>query len=132
MALKAHWRPLSASDSSANDRRPIARSHRLGTSGTPQTRSSSCCRSCISLMIAKSGWRLGSKKLTSILLQVLFRPEAALKVVRQGLNAHRELNSQLRLVGIQTNVISSYNLNPYSEDAHSGKARIETGGATFL
>jgi hypothetical protein len=46
-------------------------------------------------------WRLGSKKLKSVLLQVPFRPEAVLKVVRQGLNAHRELNSQLRLVGIQ-------------------------------
>ena len=39
-------------------------------------------------------WRLGSKKLKSLLLQVSFRPEAVLKVVRQGLNAHRELDSQ--------------------------------------
>jgi len=44
-------------------------------------------------------WRLGSKKWKSVFLQVPFRPEAVLKVVRQGLNAHREVNSQLRLVG---------------------------------
>jgi DNA-binding NtrC family response regulator len=46
-------------------------------------------------------WRLGNKKLKSVFLQVPFRPEAVLKVVRQGLNAHRELHSQLSLVGIQ-------------------------------
>jgi DNA-binding response OmpR family regulator len=46
-------------------------------------------------------WRLGGKKLKSVLLQVPFRPGALLKVVREGLNAHRELNSQLSLVGIQ-------------------------------
>ena len=44
-------------------------------------------------------WRLGSKKLKSVLLLVPFRPEAVLIVVRQRLNAHREVNSQLRLVG---------------------------------
>jgi CheY-like chemotaxis protein len=44
-------------------------------------------------------WRLGSKKLKSVLLQVPFRPEAVLEVVRQALHADLELNSRLRLVG---------------------------------
>ncbi|HYK63183.1 MAG TPA: response regulator [Bryobacteraceae bacterium] len=46
-------------------------------------------------------WRLGRKKFKSALLQVPFRPETVLEVVRRGLDTHRELNSRLRLVGIQ-------------------------------
>ena len=46
-------------------------------------------------------WRLGRKKFKSALLEVPFRPETVLEVVRRGLDAHRELNSRLRLVDIQ-------------------------------
>jgi hypothetical protein len=46
-------------------------------------------------------WRLCSKKLKSALLQVPFRPESVLEVVRQGLRAHWQLNLTLRLAGIQ-------------------------------
>ena len=46
-------------------------------------------------------WRLGRRKFKSALLQVPFRPETVLEVVRRGLDTHRELNSRLRLVDIQ-------------------------------
>ena len=44
-------------------------------------------------------WRLGRKSFKSLILQVPFRRESVLEVVRRGLHADLKLNSRLRLVG---------------------------------